>query len=235
MGLRIVILANEPVGRTSARIEVTKTRTAQTPGMIAVGKDPLDHQLAAAVGVDRILRVALGDRKFVGHAVCRAGRRKDKDLAIKLLHHLQKFHRFGGVVLIILEWIGHRLADIGECRKVHHRAKTMLGEKPAHELLIADIAHHQLDAIVDDGLFVTKNQIVQHHHPPPLAGKKSDGVGTDVAGSTGHENGRCLITHRCEQKQPKPPDCQSRSYHPKTRKFPKYFSNDLRHHVVSRA
>ena len=191
----MVVFADFPVGRAAAGVEIPQAGAAQAPGMAAIGKNPFHHQLAAAIGIDGILRVGFADRQFFRHAIGRAGGGENEHRAVEFLHHLEQLDRFRRVVLIVFQRIGDRFPDVSKRGKMNHRAEPMCFEQRAHQLLIAHVADDQLHPRIDDGLIVTEHQIVQHHDFPALIREQPDGMGADVTGSSCDENGRVGDRH----------------------------------------
>ncbi len=128
VGLRIVIFADFPVGRTTTGIKVAQASAAQSPRTVAILENPLHHQFAAAIGIDGVLLVRFCDWQFVRHSVSGAGRGKHEHLASEFLHHLKQLDRLRRVVLVILERIRHRFPHVGVGSKMDHRAKPVLLE-----------------------------------------------------------------------------------------------------------
>ena len=71
----------------------------------------ITHQLAGAVGIDRLLRVALVDRAALGHAVGGAGAGEHQLADAVVAHCFEQAQRAGDVVAVVLARVGDRLAD----------------------------------------------------------------------------------------------------------------------------
>ena len=71
MRLGIVILADLDFGVGARRVEIAKRRMGEAMRLVVPTEHPLDHQLALAVGIDRLMRRALGDRHAVRSSVDR--------------------------------------------------------------------------------------------------------------------------------------------------------------------
>ena len=140
MGFRLVILADLTLGIGAGGIEVAQRRKPQSVAGGIPMQRPLDRQLGLAIGVERRLGGGLADRQPVRDAVDRAGRREDDRPDPGLAHRRQQCESAADVVAIIDLGLRHRLADIGKCRKMHHRADLMLAQRGDEALAIVQIA-----------------------------------------------------------------------------------------------
>ena len=73
------------------------------------------------------------------------------------------------------------------------------GEEILHQFRIPDVPLHQFHSRSDDGLAVAEPKTVEHNDPFTAFGKKPGGMGADITGSAGDEQGH---TDRSESLPP---------------------------------
>ena len=73
MGFRLMVLAQITGRISTGRIEIAEDHARQAIGATEIVQQLLHHPLAAPIGIDRLLRMLLGDRHLLRHAVGGAG------------------------------------------------------------------------------------------------------------------------------------------------------------------
>ncbi len=120
VGFRIVILADPPVGRAAAGVEIAEAGGAEPPGVVAILENTLHHELAVTVRIDGVLRVGFINGDPHRCAIGGAGGGEDENFALVLLHDLEQGDGLGRVVPVIFQRICNRFTDVGEGREMHH-------------------------------------------------------------------------------------------------------------------
>ena len=187
VGFRFVAFAEFALGVGPGGVEVAQADRLQRVGAVVVRKHLLDHPLAAAVGIDRRLRVRLVDRHVVGLAEDRRGGREDEARHTVLAHAIEQDLRRGHVVAVVLGRVGHRFADLDEAGEVHYRRRFRRAQHGIDEGGIADVADVQRG--IADRLAMPAGQIVRHRHGVAGAAQLLDHVRADVTGAADDEDG----------------------------------------------
>ena len=182
-----MVLADEAVlGRTRG-VEVAQEDALEAVGAVAVLADLLQHELGAAVGVDRVLFLRLGNRDLRGLAVGGAGGGEDEALRAGQNHGAQQHERLGDVVLVVLQRVLHGLAHLNEGGEVNDGIELAVDEQRIDDGGIAEIALHELDFRIDDGGGVAVDHAVENGHISAALHELAHGVRTNVAGTAGNE------------------------------------------------
>ena len=177
-----MVLTDLAVGRSSRGIEVAQRRPPQPVAVSVPAQDLLDHQLRLAVRIHRRLRMTLVDRHAHGIAVGRAGRGEDDRLDASVMHRVQQVQRSNGVVLEVLRWIGHGLADERIRREVHDRVDLPRCEDLRQPSRIGQISALEWPPL--DRPLMTLAQVVENHGLVPRRGEVFCRVAADVSGPT---------------------------------------------------
>ncbi len=123
----------------------------------------------------------------LGLAVGRAGGAEDHAVDASTEHGSQQTRRSRGVVVVVVQGLTHRLADVGEGREVHDALDAPLAEHLLHRLGSPDIEPVERNAR-RNRFGMAAEQVVENAHlvPSPLEG--ADCVGADVARTACDEN-----------------------------------------------
>ena len=167
-------------------------------GLGGVHEDLLDHPLGPAVGVGaELLGALLGEGQRVGVAV--DGRRAGEDdvLAAVVAHGLDQVEGAAEVVVVVLDGLGHALADGLEAGEVDHAVDVERLEDGLEGVAVAHVgaderhalgclfAHDLRDAV--ENLLAGVGEVVDDDDLIAAREQLDDGVAPDEAGSTGHK------------------------------------------------
>ena len=109
--LRIVILPDRAVQRSTGSIEVAQSHIRETVGIRKIAHHMLYDELCASIDIGRIMREIFFNRRFFGFAVYR-GRGREYDLGDAcFLHAKKQVERPFDVICIILGRIHHGFSD----------------------------------------------------------------------------------------------------------------------------
>ena len=140
MRLGIVPLADPPFLVGARGVEVAQRHRAEPAIGVEIGEDLLDHQLAAAIGVDGRLPMLLGHRRGLRHAVGRAGRREHELVDARVGRDRQQADRAAHVVVIEGERIEHRLPDLDQRGEMNDRLRLVPGDDVAQAVAVVQVA-----------------------------------------------------------------------------------------------
>ncbi len=186
--LGIVILADETVlGRTGS-VEIAQEDALEPVGALAILAHPLEHELGAAVGIDGILLLRLGNRHLRRLAVSGARGREDELLRAGQHHRAQKHQRLGDIVLIVLQRILHGLAHLDEGGEVDDGVELAVHEQGVDDGSVAQVSLDELHFLVDDGGGMAVDHAVKHGDVRAALHQLSNRMGADVAGSACNEH-----------------------------------------------
>ena len=101
VNLGVVILTYRSGRIGSGRVEVPESDRTQPVGLFVVRQGSLDGELCLSVGVDRLRRVTLLNRRLLWFAVDGRGRGKHKPLDRFIRHDFKQRQRFRDVVGVI--------------------------------------------------------------------------------------------------------------------------------------
>ncbi len=185
VALRAVVLADRAAGHRAAGVEVAQGDIAQT----VRERGPLEHllhgDLGRAVGVGRLEGVRLQNRGVDRLAVGRGGGGEDDFVDVVGDHAREKDLRAADIVAVILEGVGHALANEGIGGEVDDRVDGFRLENGVKEDPVANIADVQAH-VRRDGLAVTRLERVRDHDFKAAFHELANGVGADIARAAEH-------------------------------------------------
>ena len=195
VALRCVVFAKITAGIGSSGIEVAKDHCGQPVSSGAIPDQHLHHPLATTVGIDGLLGAILADGHLLRVAIDGAGGGKHQGqrrpvAALPFLNQgLQQNHGVPQVVAVIGNRIRNGLPHSGVGGKVEHRFNVLPGQDGLQLLTVPQLGHHQwgLQHPLNQ-ITMTMNQVVQHDGVMASVLKSSNGVGANVAATTGHQN-----------------------------------------------
>ncbi len=167
------------------------------PGLVRaeeVAKDLLADELRLAIGIHPSERRRLGDWNTGRIAVdCRGGA-EHHGLHTVCDHRFAQGQRAGDVVLVVLEWLGHRLTHRLEGRKVNDRFDRV----PAEDIVQCRTVQ-QIDTVKSErsspqflgapnGLRLAVAVVVHHHHVVAGLQELHRGVTADESRAAGNQN-----------------------------------------------
>ncbi len=191
------ILAELARGVGADRVEVAQHAHApRRTGHGHVVEDPLDEELRAAVGAVGVERPVLGERDPVGLAVDGGRRREHEPADAVALHGIDELVGRAEVVAVVPQGLGHRLADGLQAGEVDHGVDRVGREDGVEG---AGVGHVGVDdrqvppghaAHGVDGPRGAVHEVVDDHDVVAGVEQGDAGVGPDVAGTAGHQDGR---------------------------------------------
>ncbi len=185
MSLRLMTLANAPFGISAGSVEVAQRHISQAVGSVVVGQQAFNEQLAPAVGVDGVLRVAFVNGRLNRHAVGCAGAAEDDVAQVAGAHGGQHVQGAYGVGAVVISRLADRFAHVSQCRKVRHRV-GLAGLHGAGEMvLVQDVTLHQGSPLHKVGPAAA--EVVVDHHIPASFGEGFAAVAAHVTGTTGNK------------------------------------------------
>ncbi len=188
VGFGAVVFTNRAIIGGTRCVEVAQEDTLKTIGAVAVLADAFQHELGAAVGVDGVLLLRLGDGDLGGHAIGRAGGGEDKLFRSGQHHGTKQGQWAGDVVFVILERVNNRFSHFDVGGKVNNRIKLAIQQEGVDDSWVTQVALDKGDFWVNDGLGMPILQGIKHGDFVTLGNELADGVGADVAGSSCDEN-----------------------------------------------
>jgi hypothetical protein len=120
---------------------------------------------------------------------------EDEGLHPGCLHGLHQDQAAGNVVAVVLQRFLRRLADGLQPGKVQHALDGLRLEQAIEQRTVAHVALHALQRLPGDALDARQRlraavaEVVEHHEAVARALERHTGVGTDVAGAAGDEQG----------------------------------------------
>ncbi len=187
-------LARSPLGVGTRHVEIAQRAIVDRMGRRDVVQHDLRHQLRHAIGIDRCLGRFLAHRHDLWNAIGRRGRREDEVAHPARDRTFDQRTARGGVVAVVFERIADRFGHDDRSGEVHDRGDRMFPKRRAHQRLVLDRALHQRRAWIDRP-GKTRDEIVDHHHPPARIAKRQHRVAADIARAARHQH-RPVAHHR---------------------------------------
>lgn len=163
VSLRLVPLADASFRVRAGGVEIAHHRALEPDIAIVVGQGLLDHQLAAAIGVERGLRMILGHREMHGVPEGRAGGREHHSVYACTACCFDQRYRSADIVVEERAGVLDGLAHLDAGGEVQNRHRGMGGEHRVQPRAVADIAHFQRAPLYM--LTMTIGEVVVHHGP----------------------------------------------------------------------
>lgn len=196
VGFGGVVFAEATLGIGSGGVEVAEDDGLEAVGGVEVPEDLFDHLFAVAVGVDGGLGMVFVDGEVVGNAVGGAGGGKDEVGDVVVHHGFEEGEGGDDVVAVVFGGILDGFSHVGVGGEVHDCADRVGLEDLVEAGSIADVADDEgnLENGFDE-VSVAVDEVIEDHNVIALGFEGEDGVGSDVAGSAGDEDGRSIGGH----------------------------------------
>ena len=178
------------------RIEVTQD--AQPPADIAAGQitqNLLDHQLRSAVGIGGRERMIFRQRQPLRLAIYRRRGTEHEGPDPALVHGFEQAQGAEHIVVVVGQRVCHGLPDSLEACKMDDRFGFALLQGRGQGRRVADVAAHAAQALARDpfhsrqGFGVAVAEVVEYRDVETGRKQLDTGVGTDIAGTAGDQNG----------------------------------------------
>ena len=182
----IVELANLAIGVGAGGVEVAKSYCAYPMRGTEIGDHLLGGPFRLAVGIDRKFWRILLNWNTVRRPVGRGGAGEDEPADRMIAHRLEQRQGARDIVAIIFAGIGHRLADIGERREMHHRHRPVSRDRRIERRAVGDIADLERPPL--HRLAVPVDQIVIDDREKSARTKRLAGMRADITGSPGDQD-----------------------------------------------
>ena len=193
VGFGFVVFADGGVIGAAAGIEVAEHDVVDAAGVDAVEEDAFEHEFAHAVGVDGCLGVGFVHGDEDGVAVGGAGGGEDELAGVVALHGFEQRERGGEVVAVVFERIRDRFADEGVGGEVEDGFDGLGAEDGVHGGGVAEVCLDEGDGGGDEGVAVAEFEGIDDDDLFAGFCEHADGVGTDVSGAAGDENGHDVV------------------------------------------
>jgi hypothetical protein len=184
--LRIVLLAQAPLGIAAAGVEVAQRDAAEAAALVQPAQDLLHHGFRFAVRADRSEGRIFEDGDTLGRAVDRGAGGEHQPRDAGPLHGRDERERSADVVDEVQLGLLDRLADRDESREVDHRLDTLAPHQYTERVRRGHIHHAQ--ARWFNVVAVAPGEVIDHHRVEARADERLNGVRTDVAGAAGHQD-----------------------------------------------
>ena len=191
------VLAEGAAGVRAHRVEVAQVGDRPARGAaLELAQHLLAQQLGHAVGVGAGQRAVLGDGQALGLAVDGGRGAEDQRLHALALHRGGHADQAAEVVAEVLERLGHRFAHRLVRGEVHDALHAVAGDDVGHAVGVVDIglledrllAQQGFQALQHDGRAV--GEVVDAQDTEARLLQRDPGVGGDVAGGSGQQDGR---------------------------------------------
>ena len=192
MGFRGMAFAHAGIGRTSGRIEIPQGDVLQTIRASVILKYLLNCQLAAAIRINRQLRMPLIDRGMERLAVRRAGAGKDYFFNSESLHDIQQIDRANHIIGIVFCRIGHAFANVSECGKMDNGINMIRCKQCLQGKYVQQIRMTKPGPGINR-LAMPINQIIRHNHLAAAIKQMLCRMRADVPGSSHYQNHNFLL------------------------------------------
>ena len=196
MQLRLVILADQPAGIRTRRVEISQGDRPQPECPIDVPERAFDGELRLAIWVYRFLWMRFVDRNSLGLPERRRRRRKHERPDAGAGQCFEQCERADHIGAVIAERIAHRLADAEPRGKVHHRRRPGGAQDLRERRAVEDVAPDQSDLPPRPsrrdprhGLGMACRQVVVDDDVVACRSQREDGVAADVARAAGDDDG----------------------------------------------
>ena len=150
MRLGAVVLAQTPARVRPGHVEVAEGGEREVVAVRAlhpgvVEEHLLDHELGAAVGVDRLLPARLRDRDLFRRRlpVGRAAAGEDDPVHARLVHRLPKAEGACRVAAVVPQRLLDRLPDVGEGSEAHHEVDRPLAQRRQDRTRVTEVGVHE--------------------------------------------------------------------------------------------
>ena len=187
VGLRRMVLADRPIGRSPGGIEVTEGGEAQPVRAGEFAQTSFDREFGGAVRIDGALRQVFRHRHLLRDAVGCAGAREDEFLDALREHRLKQSFRPDDVVLVVTLGLLDGFADVRESREIDHHLGAGLLQSGANGRLVTHVGAEEPHP-GRNRLRMTVGQVVEHGHHVPGGHGLPDAMAADVAGTAHYEH-----------------------------------------------
>ena len=176
-----MVFAEEALGIGARRVEIAQRHRADAIRPLEMRQRPLDRELGLAVGIDRPLRMAFGDRRLDGIPERGRGGREDQVRDLARDHRPQHGQRAADVVLVIADRILDRLPHRQPRREVHDGIDAVSGEDLAEAPHVLDVPLLERGSRRVGGRLVPGAEIVEDDDVLPGGAQRFDRVAANVA------------------------------------------------------
>lgn len=102
--------------------------------------------------------------------------------------------------MVVFEGVFDGFADVDESGEVEDDVDGVFGEDGVEEGAVVEVTFDEFDGVVDKGIPVAVDEVIEHENAVVLGDEVTNDVGTDVTGATDDES-CALVTHEKRRKQ----------------------------------